>query len=155
MLSLYKPSIDDLYFRQELLSDSETMSYNEKWGGTIEFPREKWIDWYKKWILMEDGLHYYRYLFDECTSNFVGEVSYHYSEEDAKYLCDVIIISKYRNRGYGSKGLYLLCKAAKENGVEVLYDDIAIDNPSYKLFLKNGFEIDHFGDEIIRVKKLL
>ena len=31
----------------------------------------------------------------------------------------------YRGRGYGAQGLNLLCKAAAENGIEILYDDIA------------------------------
>ena len=33
----------------------------------------------------------------------------------------------------------MLCEAAKANGVQTLYDDIAIDNPAIKLFLKTGF----------------
>lgn len=49
----------------------------------------------------------------------------------------------------------LLCDAAKENGISVLYDDIATDNPSYKLFLKNGFEIDYQDDTVVMVKKTL
>ncbi len=45
--------------------------------------------------------------------------------------------------------------AAKENGVRVLYDDIAADNPSYHLFLKNGFEIEYKNDDVVMVKKEL
>lgn len=46
MLKLHKPEIDELRFRQKLLSDTNTMSYNEKWGGIISFPQKKWNDWY-------------------------------------------------------------------------------------------------------------
>ena len=49
----------------------------------------------------------------------------------------------------------LLCKQAKENGVQELYDDIAIDNPSVSLFVKCGFEEVYRTDEYIMVKKKL
>ena len=49
----------------------------------------------------------------------------------------------------------LLCAAAKENGVTVLYDDIAIDNPAVEMFLKHGFREEYHTDEIIMLKKEL
>ena len=42
-----------------------------------------------------------------------------------------------------------------EEKVEVLYDDIAADNPSAHLFLKNGFSIEFQNDEILMVKTVL
>ncbi len=75
--------------------------------------------------------------------------------KEKKHFCDVIVSSEYRNRGFGTAGIELICKAAKENGISVLYDDIAIDNPSYKLFLKNGFEIDYQNDDVVMVKREL
>ena len=51
--------------------------------------------------------------------------------------------------------LLLLCDAAKDNGISALHDDIAADNLSYKLFLKNGFEIEYQNDEVVMVKKSL
>lgn len=45
-----EPQIDDLWFRQLLLSDLETMSYNHAWGGTIPFPKEKWKEWFDRWV---------------------------------------------------------------------------------------------------------
>ena len=64
----------------------------------------------------------------------------------------MIVASEYRGRGYGRKGLQLLCDAAKENGVDVLRDDIAIDNPAAPLFLKAGFTEEYRTDEIIMLK---
>ena len=37
MLTLVTPNLDDLWFRQELMTDEDTMSYNAKWGGTISY----------------------------------------------------------------------------------------------------------------------
>lgn len=71
------------------------------------------------------------------------------------YICDVIVLAQYRNRGYGTDALQQLCIAAKNNGIAVLHDDIAADNPSYKLFLKNGFEIEYQNEEIVMVKRNL
>lgn len=64
-------------------------------------------------------------------------------------------MAPYRNKGYGQSGLKALLKAAKQNGITALYDDIAIDNPSVSLFLKLGFEILWQNDEVIRVRKEL
>ena len=41
MLETYKPDIGELGFRQGLMADPETMSYNAAWGGTIPFPQEE------------------------------------------------------------------------------------------------------------------
>ena len=52
-------------------------------------------------------------------------------------------------------GLDLLCNAAKQNGVKLLYDDIAIDNPAITMFLQNGFREEYRTHEIIMLKKEL
>ncbi len=71
-------------------------------------------------------------------NEYVGEVAYHYDRQGDIYICNVIILSEYRNQGYGTDGLQQLCKAAKNNGIFVLYDDIAADNPSYKINQENS-----------------
>ena len=86
---------------------------------------------------------------------FVGEIAYRRDEERGIYIADVIVHAKYRGHGYGRTGLNLLCQAAKDNGVTVLYDDIAIDNPAVTLFLKCGFAEEYRTDEIIMLKKQL
>ena len=86
---------------------------------------------------------------------YVGEIAYHYDEARDIYICDVIILARYRNQGYGTEALQQLCKAAKENGITVIHDDIAADNPSYKLFLKNGFVIEYQNEEVVLVKRNL
>ena len=39
MIELYKPDVNDLWFRKRMMSDEQTMSYNHASGGTIAFPK--------------------------------------------------------------------------------------------------------------------
>lgn len=155
MIKLYVPKYEDLWFRQMFMADNDTMSYNHAWGGPIPFPEQEWETWYDKWILNSEGKRFYRYVINETNNEFLGEVAYHFDTKREITIADVIIYSKYRGNGYGAKALYLLCKAARDNGVEVLYDDIAIDNPAIALFLKDGFVEDYRTSEYIMLKKEL
>lgn len=71
------------------------------------------------------------------------------------HIADVIIYAPYRGKGYGRQALLLLCEAARSNGVSVLFDDIASDNPSVTLFLKCGFTEVLRTSEYVLVKKEL
>lgn len=155
MLKVVKPELEDLWFRESMMADIETMSYNDAWGGTIPFPKEDWEEWYTLWVRNSGQERYYRYLKDDANKVFVGEISYHFDKLRNIYLCDVIIKAEFRRQGFGTQGIQLLCEAAKANGVKALYDDIAADNPSIHLFLKNGFSIEFQNDEIVMVKTVL
>ena len=155
MLKVVKPELEDLWFRESMMADIETMSYNDAWGGTIPFPKEDWEEWYTLWVRNSRQERYYRYLKDDANKVFVGEISYHFDKLRNIYLCDVIIKAEFRRQGFGTQGIQLLCEAAKANGVKALYDDIAADNPSIHLFLKNGFSIEFQNDEIVMVKTVL
>ena len=154
MLTLYEPRPEDLWFRQMMLEDEETMSYNHAWGGTILWPKERWQGWYDDWIADHQDRRFYRYLKDE-TGAFIGEIACHYDDEISGYIADIIVYAKYRGKGYGSQGLDLLLTAAKENGIHILYDDMAIDNPARKLFLQHGFSEEYRTEEIIMLKREL
>ena len=155
MLKVVKPELEDLWFRESMMADIETMSYNDAWGGTIPFSKEDREEWYTLWVRNSGQERYYRYLKDDANKVFVGEISYHFDKLRNIYICDVIIKAEFRKQGFGTQGIQLLCEAAKANGVEVLYDDIAADNPSAHLFLKNGFSIEFQNDEILMVKTVL
>lgn len=154
MLVLYKPEYADLWFRKLLLADDETMSYNRAWGGAIDFPEPQWADWYDYWIVRHEGKRFYRYLKEE-TGAFVGEIAYHFDADVGGHMADVIVYSRYRGRGYGAMGLDMLCAAAKKNGVSVLWDDIAADNPAADMFLRHGFVEEYRTDEKIWLAKRL
>lgn len=154
-LKLYRPGLDELGFRQRLLGDPDTMAYNHACGGTIPFPEERWADWYARWVEDSAGERFYRYLCCEAEKRFVGEAAYHYDSGLGEFICDVIVAASDRSRGFGRRGLALLCAAARENGVKRLCDDIAVDNPSVKLFLSAGFRERYRNDEYILVEKEL
>lgn len=151
---LYRPEYEELYFRRDLLADAETMAYNHAYGGTIDFPKEKWAGWYKRWV-SEPDRRFYRYIKIEETGELVGEAAYHYDAELGEYLSDVIVAARYRRKGYGVQGVTLLCEVAKENGVARLCDNIAIDNPAVHMFLKAGFRERERNQEYILVEKEL
>ena len=137
-----------------MLADAETMSYNHAWGGTVEFPERCWAGWYEHWVVRTEGKRFYRYLKNE-SGEFVGEAAYHCDADLGCHVADVIVYAKYRGRGYGGQALELLCSAAKNNGLAVLYDNIAVDNPAIGLFLRHGFSEEYRTDDIIMLKKEL
>lgn len=153
MLILHKPTLEELSFRQELLADEATMSYNHSYGGCIAFPPEKWETWYEKWLKTDTNRYFYRYLYNEELKTFVGECAYHWNEEEQKHICNVIVHSRYRGKGYGKEALLLLCEAAKDNGLTELWDSIAIDNASIGLFLHCGFVEASRDAEVVWLKK--
>ena len=155
MMILYKPSLEELSFKQELLADEATMSYNHAYGGCIDFPQEKWEKWYEKWLKSNTNQYFYRYLYCEELKCFVGECAYRFDEGDSRWYCDVIVHEKYRGRGYGSEALRLLCDSAKSYGLTELYDNIAVDNPSIRLFLHSSFMEVGRSEEAILLKKIL
>ena len=150
MIELYKPEINDLWFKQKMLSDEQTMSYNNAYGGTIHFPEECWETWYNKWIVNHEQKRFYRYIM--VNNTFVGEVSYHWDEIKHIYMVDVLIYNQCRHKGYGREALIEICHIAKTNGIHELFDEIAADNTSINMFLKNGFEEVTREEEFIQIK---
>lgn len=151
-LSLHIPDIDELWFKEKMMNDPETMSYNNAWGGTIPFDKDQWNSWYERWIAHHENRRFYRYLKEESGS-FAGEIAYHFDESTQMFLADVIIYAPFRNRGYGSLGLAMLCEQAVKNGIDVIYDDLAADNPALTMFLNQGFEIEETNETVILLKK--
>ncbi|MBR0081581.1 MAG: GNAT family N-acetyltransferase [Clostridia bacterium] len=153
-LRLHLPARDELDARARMLSDPATMSYNAAWGGTIAFPESAWDDWYAHWVLHHENRRYYRYVVNE-NDEVVGEIAFHFDSKWGGYMANVLIHSRYRHRGYGKEALELLCTAAKSRGIPVLYDDMAIDNPAYDMFLHAGFVEIARTDQLILLKKEL
>lgn len=123
-LRLYIPDYHELFFRQNLLSDPETMAFNRgkepaqdyhPETGCIDFPRENWALWYDCFIGREPEL-FYAVLADGRTP--LGEVSY-YTDENGCHP-NILLKKRHRGKGYCAPGLRLLCQRAFENGAERL-----------------------------------
>lgn len=149
-IRLIKPRFKELAFRENLLQDENTMKYNKKYGWTILFPKTKWKSWYYTWVL-KPNKKFYRYV--EVDGKFVGEACYRFDDAHNEYIMSIVIFDKYRNKGYGKNAISLLLNAARKNGVKRLCDNIAADNCSYKMFLKQGFKIRFKNDDIVFVYK--
>lgn len=100
MVDLYTPQYEDLWFREMLMSDEATMSYNHAYGGTIDFPESIWMDWYERWVQNTDGKRFYRYL-RNGKQKFVGEIAYYY--DGKRNITSVIIYSGYRGKDMEGK----------------------------------------------------
>ena len=115
----YKPHLEDLWFRQAMMADPETMSYNNAWGGTIPFPHENWEEWYDYWVINPKD-RFYRYITTGESRSFVGEAAYHYDNDLNIYLADIIISARSRRHGYGKAGLEMLCEVAQKEKIPEL-----------------------------------
>ena len=112
LIRFYKPALEELQFRQALLADEATMSYNAKWGGTIDWSREKWSNWAKRWLDTDEKVRFYRYIQNE-EGEYVGEAAYRYDEEYGTHVVSIIVKADCRGKGYGRSALKLLIKEAK------------------------------------------
>ena len=155
MLKFWLPFPSELKYRKEWLSDEETMAYNRVWGGTVDFCEEHWDSWYCTWVIDPEGRHFYRYLKNE-NGTFVGEAAFHREEDTDRWMTDVLIPAAYRKKGYGKEALLMLENAARENGIDCLYDSIAADNTAaIKLFINEGFCEEYRTEEYVMMKKML
>ena len=155
VICLVCPAQEDLWFRQMLLSDAKTMSYNDAWGGTIPFQPDQWEAWSDRWLSSDESSRFYRYLRDESSGALIGEVSCRRDPDRDIWLCDIIIAAWERNRGYGTIGLRLLCEEAKRHGIHAVHDEIAANNPSIDLFIREGFHEQSRTETAVLLKKEL
>ena len=146
-IKLYIPKVDDYWYYEMLLNDKDTMSYNAGYDisncryhydtGCIDFPKERWDDFYKSII---DENRFFAYIKD--SGEFVGYVNYHYNNNENRYECGIVIEASKRGKGYSKVGLKLLCDEARNNGIKELYDNFEVDRVSaLKVFEEVGFEV--------------
>lgn len=123
MIELYVPEKADLWFRKELLSDSDTMSYNRGYDlgfpeyhnetGCIDFPEEKWDCWYQRWVHAQPE-RFYAYLRRKSDGAFLGEVNLYQKGPEGWYEMGIVLHSRYRGQGYSAEGMRLLLQWAFE-----------------------------------------
>ena len=136
-IKLHVPGIREMDYRQKLLSQPETMSYNagqpyEADGydvrtGTIDFPVSDWRYWRDVWLWREPN-RYSAYLLNEETGEFVGEACYFYDMEADAHCAGVLVEYCHRGKGYGTAALRLLAEHAfLQEEVDTLMIDLPLD----------------------------
>lgn len=144
-LRLYQPQYQELLFRQQLLSDPETMAFNrggepaedyDPKTGCIDFPPSYWPMWYRFWLENEPQ-NFYAVLADGRTP--VGEISWYF--DGSEYRVGIILLAKYRGRGYCAPALSLLAARAFD-GFSLPSLSVTLSTAStaaVKGFLRAGF----------------
>jgi len=131
-LELYIPLKDELWFREKMLSDPETMSYNANFDefegyhkdtGCIDFPKTKWTDWYEHWVGREPEC-FYAYVKRATDGAWVGDVNFHYTPKHNRWDMGIVIYAPYRGKGYAIPTLRLMLKHAFQDcGVTEIHND--------------------------------
>lgn len=148
-IELYKPKLDDLWFRQQCMADPKTMDYNAGYDvhfdgyhydtGCIDFPGEKWASWLKD--KLDKPNFFYAYILDKDENCFVGYVNYDMNIETKKATIGIVIKSEFRGQGYMRPALKLLMHTAKKNGVEFFTDTVPQTRErALKVFKELGFD---------------
>lgn len=132
-LYLHIPAYEELWYRQKIMQDPDTMSYNkgydlnfndyDKETGCIDFPKKKWADWYTHFIGQEPH-RFYAYIVRESDGEFIGEVNVHRNVDAGWYEMGIVLEAKYRGKGYAVAALRLLLQYAFEKiGVEAVHNE--------------------------------
>lgn len=165
-IKLHIPKFEELAYREKLLNDPQTMSYNRGYDidaenydratGCISFPRSEWQDWYDYFIGQEPE-RYYAYI--ECDGAFVGEVNLHKRTPETKvYDMGIVIEAQYRGKGISRTALEQLMDVAfiKLGAEEVRNEFEATRQTALRLHEDVGFETraHHDGNvELVMDKK--
>ena len=144
-MELYIPRLQDLWFYQKMLSDPETMSYNDPWGGCIDFPEAEWAEWYDHWIGKEPT-RFYAYI--QVDGKWIGDLNFHYTPEKDWWDMGIVIYAPYRGKGYAFPALQLLAdRAFRICGISRLHNDFEdCRSAALHIHQKLGFRDAGFED---------
>jgi len=150
-LYFHIPSLQELSYRQRILMDPDTMSYNANYDinyegyhketGCIDLKREDWDSWFSTWI---DNMpnYFYAYITIKETNEFIGEVNLHYNKNSDWYEMGIVIEGKYRGYGYSLEALKKLLQVAFDKyQAKAVHNDFETSRKSaYKVHLDAGFK---------------
>ena len=148
-LELYVPTLDELWFYQQMMSDPATMSYNagyDPWPGyhrdtgCIDFPREEWDGWYAQWVDREPE-RFYAYIRRKSDGEWIGDVCFHYTPDRGWWDMGIVIYAPYRGQGYAEPALRLMLDHAfQEYGVTRIHNYFETTrDAAWKTHLAAGF----------------
>lgn len=159
-LSLHIPKYEELSYRENLLSQKETMSYNASYNldnryyhkdtGCLDFPKKEWESWYKRWVNNLPN-NYYAYIVKN--NKFIGEVNLYYNIEKDWYEMGIVIENNYRGNDYSKKALKLLLNIAFEKyNAKAVHNMFEVDRiAALKLHKDLGFIIISEYDDLIEL----
>ena len=140
-VELYIPKLEDLWFYQKMMSDPETMSYNDPWGGCIDYPDEVLPDWYACWVGQEPQ-RFYAYIKRASDGAWIGDVNFHYTPEKDWWDMGIVIYAPYRGKGYAVPALKLMLDHAfRDCGISRLHNDFETTrDAAWAIHRKVGFK---------------
>lgn len=147
-IELHKPTFDELKFREDCMSDSNTMSYNAGYDvsyegyhrdtGCIDFPKSKWGAWIEN--KLRNPNFFYAYIKDIKKNMFVGYVNFNKNPETKIATMGIVVKSEFRGHGYMRPAIEQLIEKAKEYGVICLTDTVPENRQSaLNVFYSLGF----------------
>lgn len=156
-VKLYIPKLEDLWFRQECMSDPKTMNYNAGYNvsydgyhydtGCIDFPKSKWENWYEE--KMKNKNFFYAYIVDIDINEYVGYVNFNNNVNTNKASMGIVVNSKYHSQGYMRPAMKKLIDEAKRRGIEYLTDTVPINRENaLRVFFDMGFIVTKKIDSI-------
>lgn len=148
----YIPKEDELSYRQEIMSQKDTMAYNKGYNvaekgyhkdtGCIDFPKDSWNTWYASHVDNKPK-SFYAYIARKYDNEFIGEVNLHWNAENDWYELGILIESKYRNKGYSKEALRKLIDVAfnKYNALSVHNTFEDSRDAAIKIHTEVGFHV--------------
>ncbi len=162
-LELHVPGLREMPIRAKWLADPETMAYNsnqdidaegyDRTTGCIDFPMGDWRYWREVWLYQEpDRFSAYLRLID--SGDFVGECCYYADAQPDTVCAGVLIAAQYRNKGYASQALKLLCEHAfKREEIQCVCAELPINSVALKAYTAAGFKTVETRNGIARLEK--
>ncbi|MEN6596047.1 MAG: GNAT family N-acetyltransferase [Clostridiaceae bacterium] len=163
IVRLYKPLLNDLWYRKQLLSDPETMRYNSGYDlnfagydretGCIEFPESGWEAWYN-WFCQSEPQRYYAYIVRCSDGVFLGEVNLHQNVSGDWYDMGIVLEAAFRGKEYSTEALRLLLYEAFDRlGATEVRNDFEPDrSAALKAHLAVGFRVIGEENGIVQVQ---
>ncbi|HBL05453.1 MULTISPECIES: GNAT family N-acetyltransferase [unclassified Clostridium] len=98
----------------------------------------------------------YIYVIVNKDNESLGFIWYQKYKEDIGFICDFLILEKYRKQGYGKQTLLMLEKEAIEKGFnKILLNVFKYNKPAYSLYKSLEYEVrDEKNQNISMLKNL-
>lgn len=161
-LYLHVPECGELWYRQKMMQDPETMGYNkgydmdfagyDKTTGCIAFPKQEWADWYAYFVGNEPQ-RFYAYVARKEDGAWIGEVNVHRALDAGWYEMGIVLEAGYRKKGYAEEALRLLLKHAFEKmGADKVHNEFEAERTAaVRAHLAAGFTVCREKDNVVEL----